>query len=291
MKQMRGEYKVKNAGLKPLFLQACTLIRSIGGDVSFEHVRREFNKDADRLSNLGMDEAEAAAEVELARATVLQPTGPMRIRLALAAVALLTLQACAELDQLGALVQPPRFEQVPDQPAEIRLPGMNGAGVRLWTRVTNPNPFGFTLGTLKGTLFLDGLARGGRRLSARAAARRRRRLGDPDRHLDQLRDLPGLGDVARRVLARQPVAYRLDGTIGVDAGRLGQPVFGPMTLLRGETPSVADSLGLRRRESRRACGRRRRESARYECSRAWWVFVHSPDVKIASRIADPRRCS
>ncbi len=60
VKQMRGEYKVKNEGLKPLFLQACALIRSIGGDVSFEHVRREFNKDADRLSNLGMDEAEAA---------------------------------------------------------------------------------------------------------------------------------------------------------------------------------------------------------------------------------------
>ena len=54
---MRGEYKVKNEGLKPLFLQACALIRRIG-DVSFEHVRRELNTDADRLSNLGMDEAE-----------------------------------------------------------------------------------------------------------------------------------------------------------------------------------------------------------------------------------------
>jgi probable phosphoglycerate mutase len=59
VKQMRGEYKVKNEGLKPLFLQACALIRKIG-DVSFEHVRRELNKDADRLSNLGMDQAEVA---------------------------------------------------------------------------------------------------------------------------------------------------------------------------------------------------------------------------------------
>jgi probable phosphoglycerate mutase len=59
VKQMRGEYKVKNEGLKPLFLRACALIRAIG-DVSFEHVRREFNKEADRLSNLGMDEAQAA---------------------------------------------------------------------------------------------------------------------------------------------------------------------------------------------------------------------------------------
>jgi ribonuclease HI len=56
VKQMRGEYRVKNPGLKPLFLQACALIRSIG-DVSFEHVRRELNTEADRLSNLGMDEA------------------------------------------------------------------------------------------------------------------------------------------------------------------------------------------------------------------------------------------
>ena len=59
VKQMRGEYRVKHENLKPLFLQACALIRTIG-DVSFEHVRREFNKDADRLSNLGMDEAEEA---------------------------------------------------------------------------------------------------------------------------------------------------------------------------------------------------------------------------------------
>jgi ribonuclease HI len=57
VKQMRGEYRVKHENQKPLFLQACVLIRRIG-DVTFEHVRREFNEDADRLSNLGMDEAE-----------------------------------------------------------------------------------------------------------------------------------------------------------------------------------------------------------------------------------------
>jgi probable phosphoglycerate mutase len=63
VKQMRGEYRVKNEGLKPLFLQARALIRSIG-DVTFEHVRREMNKEADRLSNLGMDEAEALLKAE-----------------------------------------------------------------------------------------------------------------------------------------------------------------------------------------------------------------------------------
>jgi ribonuclease HI len=57
VKQMRGEYKVKNEGLKPLVARARLLAAAIG-DVTFEHVRREKNKDADRLSNLGMDEAE-----------------------------------------------------------------------------------------------------------------------------------------------------------------------------------------------------------------------------------------
>jgi ribonuclease HI len=54
VEQMRGNYKVKHEGLKPLYLQARLLVMQIG-DVRFEHVRREDNKDADRLSNLGMD--------------------------------------------------------------------------------------------------------------------------------------------------------------------------------------------------------------------------------------------
>jgi hypothetical protein len=32
---------------------------------------------------------------------------------------------------------------------------------------------------------------------------------------------------------REPVPYRFEGSVGVEAGRLGTPVFGPMTLLRG----------------------------------------------------------
>ena len=54
IEQMRGNYKVKNEGLRPLYLQARMLVMQIG-DVRFEHVPREQNKDADRLSNLGMD--------------------------------------------------------------------------------------------------------------------------------------------------------------------------------------------------------------------------------------------
>ena len=56
VKQMRGEYRVKSPGLQPLYEQARALTRQIG-DVTFEHVRREFNRDADRLANEAMDEA------------------------------------------------------------------------------------------------------------------------------------------------------------------------------------------------------------------------------------------
>jgi ribonuclease HI len=58
VKQMRGEYRVKNPGLQPLYVRARLLAAELD-DVKFEHVRRECNKEADRLSNLGMDEAEA----------------------------------------------------------------------------------------------------------------------------------------------------------------------------------------------------------------------------------------
>jgi ribonuclease HI len=57
VQQMRGVYKVKNEGLKPLHGRARLLAHKIG-KVTFEHVRREMNEDADRLANLAMDEAE-----------------------------------------------------------------------------------------------------------------------------------------------------------------------------------------------------------------------------------------
>lgn len=55
IEQMRGNYKVKNEGLKPLHMKARLLVMQIG-NVTFEHVPREKNKDADRLSNLAMDQ-------------------------------------------------------------------------------------------------------------------------------------------------------------------------------------------------------------------------------------------
>jgi ribonuclease HI len=59
VKQMRGEYRVKHPGLQPLHQQARALAARIGR-VTFEHVPRARNADADRLANLAMDEAERA---------------------------------------------------------------------------------------------------------------------------------------------------------------------------------------------------------------------------------------
>jgi probable phosphoglycerate mutase len=60
VKQMRGEYRVKHAGLKPLAAEARLLAMQLER-VTFEHVRREENAEADRLANLAMDEAEGKA--------------------------------------------------------------------------------------------------------------------------------------------------------------------------------------------------------------------------------------
>ncbi len=57
VQQMLGNYKVRNEGLKPLHGQARLLGARISR-MSYEHVPRETNKDADRLANMAMDEAQ-----------------------------------------------------------------------------------------------------------------------------------------------------------------------------------------------------------------------------------------
>lgn len=56
VRQMLGNYKVKNPGLQPLHATARLLAHEIGR-VTFEHVRRESNAHADRLANAAMDDA------------------------------------------------------------------------------------------------------------------------------------------------------------------------------------------------------------------------------------------
>ena len=54
VKQMRGEYRVKNDALRELSLEAGRLARQIGS-VSYRAVRREHNELADRLVNEALD--------------------------------------------------------------------------------------------------------------------------------------------------------------------------------------------------------------------------------------------
>ena len=61
VQQMLGRFKVKHPGLQPLYAKARLLAHDIGR-VTFEHVGRDKNADADRLANAAMDEAARAAK-------------------------------------------------------------------------------------------------------------------------------------------------------------------------------------------------------------------------------------
>ncbi|HZR95858.1 MAG TPA: ribonuclease HI family protein [Gaiellaceae bacterium] len=56
VKQMTGEYRVKNEALRELSLRAAALARQLGR-VSYRAVRREHNELADRLVNEALDRA------------------------------------------------------------------------------------------------------------------------------------------------------------------------------------------------------------------------------------------
>ena len=56
VKQMRGEYRVKNEALRQLNEEAARLARGLGR-VEYRHVRRAHNELADRLVNEALDAA------------------------------------------------------------------------------------------------------------------------------------------------------------------------------------------------------------------------------------------
>ncbi|MGE5243849.1 MAG: ribonuclease HI family protein [Betaproteobacteria bacterium] len=60
VQQMRGVFKVRNAGLQPLHAKASLLAHDVGR-VTFEHVGRVLNAHADRLANEAMDAAQRPA--------------------------------------------------------------------------------------------------------------------------------------------------------------------------------------------------------------------------------------
>lgn len=54
VKQMNGEYKVKDAELGKIYIQVWNLSQQFA-DIRFTHVRREHNKEADALVNKALD--------------------------------------------------------------------------------------------------------------------------------------------------------------------------------------------------------------------------------------------
>jgi ribonuclease HI len=56
VKQMRGEYRVKNDALRALSVEAARLARELG-NVEYRHVKRAHNEEADRLVNEALDAA------------------------------------------------------------------------------------------------------------------------------------------------------------------------------------------------------------------------------------------
>ena len=56
VRQLNGEYRVRDEKLKVLFAQAMRLLHQFGS-YRILHVRREMNKLADRLANRGIDHA------------------------------------------------------------------------------------------------------------------------------------------------------------------------------------------------------------------------------------------
>jgi len=161
-------------------------------------------------------------------------------RLAAVLMLIVTSVGCGSLGNLQQIIRPPRFEQAPGQPAEIRLVGPNatsplgGAGVRMWLAVTNPNPFGFTLSRVNATLMLEGIraANGDFPLGLRLTAGQQTIV--PLDLSISFADVPGLSRTLGRLAVGGTAAFQLDGTVGIDAGRFGTPTFGPMTLATGD---------------------------------------------------------
>lgn len=82
VKQMNGEYRVKNADLQALFAEAVALRKQFAS-VTLTHVRREQNKRADELCNLVLDAKRspsgAATPVE-AKPSATAPLGGATVR-------------------------------------------------------------------------------------------------------------------------------------------------------------------------------------------------------------------
>ncbi|MBI4022053.1 MAG: ribonuclease HI family protein [Candidatus Andersenbacteria bacterium] len=61
VKHLSGEYRVRDADLRPLYERVCRLVK-LFSRITFTHVPREKNKAADRLVNEAIDQSSAAGK-------------------------------------------------------------------------------------------------------------------------------------------------------------------------------------------------------------------------------------
>ena len=74
-RQISGQYKVRSADLKPLYDKARALIARLES-FSIRHVYREQNREADRLANQAMDDAECGGVPRESPARTASPAAP-----------------------------------------------------------------------------------------------------------------------------------------------------------------------------------------------------------------------
>jgi LEA14-like dessication related protein len=160
----------------------------------------------------------------------------------------LVLSACAGLQNL-LNIESPRFELVTDRESGLTIDPISVLTdepfvvLRVWARVINPNSFGLTLSRLEGDVFLEGREMAEVDLPFGLPLQAARDTIIPVELRFGIPSLSSLGGLGQALLARRPVRYRLDGVIGVDAGALGEPTFGPRTWLQGEV-DVRARLGF-----------------------------------------------
>ena len=76
VKQMNGDYRVKNVDLLPLYREASDLASRFKGTVKFQHVRRALNSRADALCNEALDGKRQPARVSPAKLPPVATTSP-----------------------------------------------------------------------------------------------------------------------------------------------------------------------------------------------------------------------
>jgi LEA14-like dessication related protein len=100
--------------------------------------------------------------------------------------------------------------------------------------VTNPNPFGLTLSTVQATLFLDDVEAADAEFPLGLPLQPRQTETIPLDVTVSFANVPRLANAIRQAASGGGLMYRLEGTVGIDAGSFGQPTFGPLTLVSGD---------------------------------------------------------